>query len=112
MPNKKEIKDRLAYLRQEIKAERISQSEIAELQSLAEYIDSGDTLLLEWAGEEEACTHEDKCIYGELGQVYGKPCYVCQCGDCKKHFIIWLEEGKNENFKKDQDYENFKENLI
>ena len=31
MPNKKEIKDRLVYLRQEIKAERISQSEIAEL---------------------------------------------------------------------------------
>lgn len=46
----KEIKERLEYLRGEILAERISTGEIGELQSLAKYIDSGDTLLLEWAG--------------------------------------------------------------
>lgn len=47
-----EIKERLAYLRQEIEAERISQGEIAELQDLAAYLE-GDTLLLEWAGVPE-----------------------------------------------------------
>lgn len=41
---------RLEYLRGEIEAERISQSEIAELQSLAKYIEPGDVLLEEWAG--------------------------------------------------------------
>ena len=46
---KNEMKQRLEYLRGEIKAERISYEEIAELKSLAEYIDEGDTLLLEWA---------------------------------------------------------------
>ena len=54
-----EIKARLEYLRGEINAERISYGEIAELQSLAEYIEPGDAQLLEWAGvpefqEEEA----------------------------------------------------------
>ena len=49
----KQIKARLEYLRKEIKAERISYGEIAELQSLAEHIDENDVLLLEWAGVEE-----------------------------------------------------------
>ena len=41
---------RLEYLRGEIKAGRISYGEISELQDLAAYIESGDVLLLEWAG--------------------------------------------------------------
>lgn len=49
----KQIQQRLNYLRQEIEAERISYGEIAELQSLADYIDKGDTLLLQWAGVPE-----------------------------------------------------------
>jgi hypothetical protein len=53
MKNKMEIKKRLAYLRQEIKKERISYGEIAELQSLKKYIDKGDITLLEWAGVKE-----------------------------------------------------------
>ncbi len=48
-----EIKERLEYLRGEIEAERISYGEIAELQSLAKYIDKNDTVLLEWAGVKE-----------------------------------------------------------
>lgn len=44
---------RLEYLRAEILAERISYLELTELQSLAEYIEPGDTLLLEWAGVPE-----------------------------------------------------------
>ena len=47
------IKARLEYLRGEIEAERISYGEIAELQSLAGYIEPGDVLLLQWAGVPE-----------------------------------------------------------
>ena len=46
-------KERLEYLRQEIRAERISCGEIVELQSLVDYIDDGDVELLQWAGVEE-----------------------------------------------------------
>jgi hypothetical protein len=44
------VKDRLEYLRGEIEAERISYSEIAELQNLKDYIEDDDVLLKEWAG--------------------------------------------------------------
>lgn len=44
---------RLEYLRNEIRAERISYGEIAELQSLVHCIEAGDTELLEWAGVPE-----------------------------------------------------------
>lgn len=47
------IKKRLKYLKKQIQNENISYGEIAELQSLAKYIDKGDTLLLEWAGVPE-----------------------------------------------------------
>ena len=50
---KTEIDRRLEYLRGEIEAERISYGEIAELESLAEHIDPGDVLLLQWAGVPE-----------------------------------------------------------
>ena len=45
--------DRLEYLRKQIQAENISYSEIAELQSLVDYIDKDDVELLEWAGVKE-----------------------------------------------------------
>jgi hypothetical protein len=45
--------ERLEYLRAEIRAERISYGEIAELQGLAEHIDPSDVELLEWAGVPE-----------------------------------------------------------
>jgi hypothetical protein len=61
----KEIKKRLEYLRGEIRAERISYGEIAELQSLVKYIEVGDVELLEWAGVEEV---------KDLGSI--KICYV------------------------------------
>ena len=44
------VQERLEYLRGEIEAERISYEEIAELQDLAQHIEPGDLLLLEWAG--------------------------------------------------------------
>ncbi len=51
---RKDIPARLAYLRGEIEAERISYSEIAELQLLAKYIDPGDMVLRQWAGIPES----------------------------------------------------------
>lgn len=45
---------RLEYLREQIKNECISYQEIAELQGLADHIDKGDVLLLEWAGAPES----------------------------------------------------------
>tara|TARA_R110001592_G_scaffold266953_2_gene532830 strand:- start:669 stop:845 length:177 start_codon:yes stop_codon:yes gene_type:complete len=50
-------KERLEYLRQEIRAERISYGEIIELQSLVDFIDDGDVELLQWAGVEENSTN-------------------------------------------------------
>ena len=49
----KNIKKRLEYLRQEIRKERISYGEIAELQGLTKYIDKNDVELLQWAGVKE-----------------------------------------------------------
>jgi len=45
--------ERLEYLRGELRAERISYGELAELQSLAEHIDPSDVELLEAAGVPE-----------------------------------------------------------
>lgn len=47
------VAERLEYLRGEIRAERISYAEVAELQGLADVIDRGDVELLEWAGVPE-----------------------------------------------------------
>lgn len=48
-----EITARLESIRQAIEDENISWGEIAELQSLTEYIDPSDVVLLEWAGVPE-----------------------------------------------------------
>jgi hypothetical protein len=52
-PDEEAIRERLEYLRSQIEQECISYGEIAELQDLAEYIDDGDVLLLQWAGVPE-----------------------------------------------------------
>lgn len=46
-------KDRLEYLRTQIRNENISMGELIELQGLANEIDPGDVELLEWAGVPE-----------------------------------------------------------
>lgn len=56
----KRVKERLAYLRIEIEKEQISMSEIIELQGLADQIDPGDVLLLEWAGVPEFPEGKDR----------------------------------------------------
>lgn len=50
---REQIQKRLEYLRGELRAERISYGELAELQSLAEHIAADDTELLEAAGVPE-----------------------------------------------------------
>lgn len=47
------VKQRLEHLRAQLRAERISYGELAELASLAEYIEPGDVELLEAAGVPE-----------------------------------------------------------
>lgn len=47
------ITERLEYLREEIRQERISYGEIAELQSYIEYIDTDDIELLQWVNDIE-----------------------------------------------------------
>jgi len=49
----KKIKQRLEYLRGEIRNECISQDEILELQSLKDHIENNDVELLQWAGVSE-----------------------------------------------------------
>jgi hypothetical protein len=49
-------RERLEYLRAELRAERISYAQLTELQDLAPYIEPGDTELLEAAGVAE---HDD-----------------------------------------------------
>jgi hypothetical protein len=48
-----DVTARLEYLRGEIRAERISMSEVIELQNLADQIEPGDVELLQWAGVPE-----------------------------------------------------------
>jgi hypothetical protein len=55
------VKQRLEYLRGELRAERISYGELAELQSLAESIEPGDMELREAAGMPEEEIHERPC---------------------------------------------------
>ena len=54
MKNPNQIKVRLEELREELRQERISYGELAELQSLAEHIEAGDVELLQAAGVPEA----------------------------------------------------------
>lgn len=59
------IKKRLEYLRKELRAERISYGELAELQSLAPHIDPSDIELREAAGMPE---NPDTYIANDTGR--------------------------------------------
>ncbi|MHA2218072.1 MAG: hypothetical protein ACXACY_19225 [Candidatus Hodarchaeales archaeon] len=60
------IKNRLEYLRKELKEERISYGELTELQSLKDHIEPGDTELLEAAGVPEF-TEEEEIVVKRVG---------------------------------------------
>lgn len=68
--------ERLEYLRGELRAERISYAELAELQSLAAHIHPSDVELLEAAGvpenaTEDAPTRRVVVITGKQGPTFG-----------------------------------------
>jgi len=58
---RKQLNERLDYLRGEIEAERISMGELIELQGYGEerVIPEGDIVLLEWAGVPEFSGYEE-----------------------------------------------------
>ena len=68
----KAIAERLEYLRGEIRQERISYGELAELQSLRAHIPATDTELLEAAGVPEDLTQGR-----EGAKAHGKACVHC-----------------------------------
>ena len=53
MKTQEQIKNRLEYLRNELRNERIIYAELSELESLSKYIDKNDVELLEAAGVPE-----------------------------------------------------------
>lgn len=57
--NNEKITERLEYLRQELRAERISYGELVELESLAAFIDPNDVELREAAGLPEFENEEE-----------------------------------------------------
>lgn len=96
------IKERLAYLRNEIENECISTGEIMELQSLSQHIDRGDVLLLEWAGvpEHEGVNHDltcDECGKTATRNIQG--CWVeysiSDAGSVSNETITDVIEGMN-----------------
>jgi hypothetical protein len=69
---------RLEYLRGELRAERISYGELAELQGLAEHIDPGDVELLEAAGvpefpDEAEAINKAAGTYDDVDEVLDQP---------------------------------------
>lgn len=79
---KNTIKERLEYLRQELRAERISYGELAELQSLVPYIDKGDVELLEAAGVPEFEDEDAGCLHN---WDESEMPYICKtCGEVKQ----------------------------
>lgn len=96
MKKEKEIKDRLEYIRGELRAEKISYSELAELQILSKYIDKSDMELLEAAGVPEFKEEKGEKQKGEQP----KKCNYCGyatasqngfCGDaCKSEHENWI----------------------
>jgi hypothetical protein len=66
-------KARLEYLRGELRAERISYGELAELQGLAGYIEAGDTELLEPAGVPESAAYDPAELAAWIADREAKP---------------------------------------
>lgn len=87
--------ERLEYLRQELRAERISYGELAELQSLAEYIPKDDVELLEAAGVPEFPEESEVCVK------CGEPLEYDGAAHCDNCFLEMQREEKGEKQKGD-----------
>jgi hypothetical protein len=66
---KVDVKQRLEYLRGELRAERISYGELHELQSLAAHIEPGDVELLEAAGVPETDESDELTLMKKDGTI-------------------------------------------
>lgn len=97
-PVPKAIKKRLEELRKELRAERISYGELAELQSLKEYIDPSDVELLEASGVPEF-PDDEMAKGGEVGKIASKfkPVVAKHEGDAKEGYSVLVKD-KNSNF--------------
>jgi hypothetical protein len=83
--NQKQARERLEYLRGELRAERISYGELAELQNLAEFIEPGDTELLEPAGVPEfpdSGLANEGFVQFASGEVISLQCAEGRCSQC------------------------------
>ena len=70
---------RLEELRVELRAERISYSELAELQGLADYIEPGDVELLEAAGVPEHCPDDARTRLDDCDKFRCNAQGFCDC---------------------------------
>lgn len=82
-----QARDRLESLRAALRSEDISYGELAELQSLAPYIEAGDAELLEAAGvpESPVCRYCGKALYEFEGALFASyPDPGCPAAICKQ----------------------------
>ena len=91
----KKIQARLEYLRAEIKAERISQGEVLELQSLALFIPAGDVELLEWAGvpefPEPTATNKVQAVKPVCSDMSEQSLYRIEKHESKPDWFVLME---------------------
>jgi hypothetical protein len=85
-------RERLEYLRGEIRAERISYGDLFELQSLAEFIHPSDAELLEWAGVPEFPDEEP-----DTDQEFDDWKYEVANGDTLLGYEEWRQHQKEAN---------------
>ncbi len=86
-----QTKERLEEIRAEIRAERISYGEIAELQSLKKYIDKSDVELLEWAIPERMNLLELQSEHDPRTCENSVPCFDCEALDKCKHEHLQID---------------------
>lgn len=73
------IRERLEYLRTQLRGECISYGELVELQDLALHIDPHDTELLEAAGVPENHAEVVSCNQCQMLSINGTPCHETGC---------------------------------
>lgn len=104
--NSSDIKERLEYLRGELRAERMSYSELDELQSLIKHIDPSDVELLQAAGFPEVAevvSEGTKIAEWPCGRENdGKEIEYEYNGD---HYIVGWEPGRDSWFYRKEEEE-------
>lgn len=86
--------ERLEYLRGELQAERISYGELAELQSLKEFIDLDDVELLEAAGVPEELVNIRREALAKYGQLTGWDAISNTIEELDGEYTLYLESSE------------------